>query len=55
MKNFVKGMNEEEEAFKYLRTQLRQLTDEEVKERMIVGPYRFMNCSRMETLIQFFK
>ena len=38
MKNFVKGMNQEGQAFKYLRDKFPRLSDAKVKEGIFVGP-----------------
>ncbi|XP_077117201.1 uncharacterized protein LOC143773722 [Ranitomeya variabilis] len=38
MKNFVKGMNQEGNAFKYLRGKFPQLSDAKVKEGVFIGP-----------------
>ena len=38
MKNFVKGMNREGQAFKYLREKFSRLSDAKVKEGIFVGP-----------------
>ena len=38
MKNFVKGMNQEERAFKYIREKFPKLNDAKVKEGIFVGP-----------------
>ncbi|ESN93095.1 hypothetical protein HELRODRAFT_165255 [Helobdella robusta] len=38
MKNFVKSMNKEEQAFKYLRNKFPKLSDAKVKEGIFVGP-----------------
>ena len=38
MKNFVKGMNQEGRAFKYIREKFPKLSDAKVKEGIFVGP-----------------
>ena len=38
MKNFVKGMNKEGQAFRYLRNKFPKIIDGKVKEGIFVGP-----------------
>ena len=38
MKNLVKKMNQEGEAFKYLKTKFSHLSDAKIKEGIFVGP-----------------
>ena len=38
MKNFVKGMNKEGQAFRYLRNKFPKVSNTKVKESIFVGP-----------------
>ena len=53
MKNFVKAMNKEGEAFRYLRQMFPRITDAKIKEGIFIGPQirHVINDKRFEDLL----
>ena len=57
MKNFVKGLNNDEPAFKYMRRKFPHLSDTKIKDGIFVGcrvgTLKF-ECCKDQTLIRFY-